>query len=52
MKRGIDEPQAMIEEALAEAENPNGKRVSAAASTGKTPPRLPKAQGPRASTRP
>ena len=34
VKRGIDEPQAMIEEALAEAENPNGKRVSAAASTG------------------
>ena len=34
VKRGIDEPQAMIEEALSEAENPNGKRVSAAASTG------------------
>ena len=34
VKRGIDEPQAMIKEALAEAENPNGKRVSAAASTG------------------
>ena len=34
VKRGIDEPQAMIEEALAEAENPNGKRVSAAASSG------------------
>ena len=33
VKRGIDEPQAMIEEALAEAENPNGKRVSAAASS-------------------
>ena len=34
VKRGIDEPEAMIEEALAEAENPNGKRVSAAASSG------------------
>ena len=34
VKRGIDEPQAMIEEALAEAESPNGKRVSAAASSG------------------
>ena len=34
VKRGIDEPQAMIEEALSEAENPNGKRVSAAASSG------------------
>ena len=34
VKRGIDEPQTMIEEALAEAENPNGKRVSAAASSG------------------
>ena len=34
VKRGIDEPQAMIKEALAEAENPNGKRVSAAASSG------------------
>ena len=34
VKRGIDEPEAMIKEALAEAENPNGKRVSAAASTG------------------
>ncbi len=34
MKRGIDEPQAMLNEALAEAENPNGKRVSAAASSG------------------
>lgn len=34
VKRGIDEPQAMIEEALAEAEDPTGKRVSAAASSG------------------
>ena len=34
VKLGIDEPQTMIEEALAEAENPNGKRVSAAASSG------------------
>ena len=34
VKRGIDEPQAMIEEALAEAENPNGKRVSAAVPSG------------------
>ena len=31
VKRGIDEPQAMIEEALAEAEKPNGKRVAAGA---------------------
>ena len=29
VKRGIDEPKAMIEEALAEAEKPNGKRVAA-----------------------
>ena len=34
VKRGIDEPEAMLNEALAEAENPNGKRVSAAASSG------------------
>ena len=33
VKRGIDEPEAMLNEALAEAENPNGKRVAAAAST-------------------
>ncbi|MDO4897906.1 MAG: fructose-specific PTS transporter subunit EIIC [Rothia sp. (in: high G+C Gram-positive bacteria)] len=31
VKRGIDEPKAMIEEALREAENPNGKRVAAGA---------------------
>ena len=31
VKRGIDEPKAMIEEALAEAEKPNGKRVAAGA---------------------
>lgn len=30
VKRGIDEPKQMIEEALAEAENPNGRRVAAA----------------------
>ncbi len=29
VKRGIDEPKEMIEEALAEAENPQGKRVAA-----------------------
>lgn len=34
VKRGIDEPKEMIEEALAEAENPNGARVAAAASSG------------------
>ena len=33
VKRGIDEPEAMLNEALAEAENPNGKRVAAASST-------------------
>lgn len=33
VKRGIDEPKEMIAEALAEAENPNGARVVAAAST-------------------
>ena len=33
VKRGIDEPEAMLNEALAEAENPNGKRVAAATST-------------------
>ena len=31
VKRGIDEPAAMIQEALAEAEKPNGKRVTASA---------------------
>ncbi|WP_237221823.1 PTS fructose transporter subunit IIABC [Rothia nasimurium] len=31
VKRGIDDPKAMIEEALAEAEKPNGKRVTAGA---------------------
>ncbi|MDY3049649.1 MAG: fructose-specific PTS transporter subunit EIIC [Rothia sp. (in: high G+C Gram-positive bacteria)] len=30
VKRGIDEPAALIEEALAEAANPSGKRVTAA----------------------
>lgn len=34
VKRGIDEPKDMIAEALAEAENPNGARVAAAASSG------------------
>lgn len=34
VKRGIDEPREMIAEALAEAENPNGARVAAAASSG------------------
>ncbi|MFV0898131.1 fructose-specific PTS transporter subunit EIIC [Rothia mucilaginosa] len=34
VKRGIDEPKEMIAEALAEAENPNGARVAAAASSG------------------
>lgn len=34
VKRGIDEPKEMIAEALAEAENPNGARVAAAASGG------------------
>ena len=34
VKRGIDEPKKMIAEALAEAENPNGARVAAAASSG------------------
>lgn len=34
VKRGIDEPKEMITEALAEAENPNGARVAAAASSG------------------
>lgn len=34
IKRGIDEPKEMIAEALAEAENPNGTRVAAAASSG------------------
>ena len=33
VKRGIEEPEAMLNEALAEAENPNGKRVAAATST-------------------
>ena len=33
VKRGIDEPEAMLNEALVEAENPNGKRVAAATST-------------------
>ena len=33
VKRGIDEPEAMLNEALAAAENPNGKRVAAATST-------------------
>lgn len=33
VKRGIDEPKEMIAEALAAAENPNGARVAAAAST-------------------
>ena len=33
VKRGIDEPEAMLNEALAEAENPNGKRVAVATST-------------------
>ena len=33
VKRGIDEPEAMLNEAQAEAENPNGKRVAAATST-------------------
>ncbi|MFC4902052.1 PTS fructose transporter subunit IIABC [Kocuria oceani] len=31
VKRGIDEPKVMIEEALANAENPNAKRVQGAA---------------------
>lgn len=34
VKRGIDEPKEMIAEALAEAKNPNGARVAAAASSG------------------
>lgn len=34
VKRGIDEPKEMIAEALAEAENPNGAGVAAAASSG------------------
>lgn len=34
VKRGIDEPKEMIAEVLAEAENPNGARVAAAASSG------------------
>ena len=34
VKRGIDEPKEMIAQALAEAENPNGARVVAAASSG------------------
>ena len=34
VKRGIDEPKEIIAEALAEAENPNGARVAAAASSG------------------
>lgn len=34
VKRGIDEPKEMIAEALVEAENPNGARVAAAASSG------------------
>lgn len=34
VNRGIDEPKEMIAEALAEAENPNGARVAAAASSG------------------
>ena len=33
VKRGIDEPKEMIAEALAEAENPNGARVAAAAAS-------------------
>lgn len=33
VKRGIDEPKEMIAQALAEAENPNGARVAAAASS-------------------
>ncbi|MGV3017205.1 PTS fructose transporter subunit IIABC [Rothia sp. 88186D007BW] len=31
VKRGIDEPKTLIEEALAEAQNPKGKRVAAGA---------------------
>ena len=38
VKRGIDEPKEMIAEALAEAENPNGARVAAAASSGEDSP--------------
>lgn len=38
VKRGIDEPKEMIAEALAEAENPNGARVVAAASSGEDSP--------------
>lgn len=38
VKRGIDEPKEMIAEALAEAENPNGVRVAAAASSGEDSP--------------
>ena len=34
VKRGIDEPKEMIAQALAEAEDPNGARVAAAASSG------------------
>lgn len=33
VKRGIDEPKAMIEQALAEAANPNGQRVAATETT-------------------
>ena len=33
VKRGIDEPETMLNKTLAEAENPNGKRVAAATST-------------------
>lgn len=34
VKRGIDQPAQLIESALAEADNPNGKRVSASAASG------------------
>lgn len=33
VKRGIDDPKQMIQDALAEAENPNGKRVAAGSGT-------------------
>ena len=51
VKRGIDEPKEMIAEALAEAENPNGARVAAAASSGEDSAGATEALGARASTR-
>ena len=52
VKRGIDEPKEMIAEALAEAENPNGARVAATASSGEDSAGATDGAWARASTRP